>query len=221
MDGDGNANPARKQAIFTTVDKRLSDQVCELLCTLGQRPLQSRVVAKGFGKVVDAYPISFRPVGLNPFSLPRKACRIDPAWAAVGPHTRHAISVEAVPTVPTQCIAVDSPDHTFLCTERMIPTHNTGKSARYADPDQLELMAAMVMVHYPHIEEVRGVLVFLVAKDVVHKVYTRAQLPEILSKWAGKAARIEAAVESGVWNPRKGSLCRFCPVSHLDCEFKE
>lgn len=97
----------------------------------------------------------------------------------------------------------------------------TGKSARYADPDQLELMAAMIMAHYPNVEEVRGVLVFLVAKDVVHRVYHRDQFGEIMSKWAGRAARIEAALESGVWNPRKGPLCRFCPVPKEVCEFKE
>lgn len=97
----------------------------------------------------------------------------------------------------------------------------TGKSARYADPDQLELMAAMIMSHYPEVEEVRGVLVFLVAQDAVHRVYTREQFPEIMSKWAGRAARIEAALDSGVWNPRKGPLCRYCPISSMDCEFKE
>lgn len=97
----------------------------------------------------------------------------------------------------------------------------TGKSSRYADPDQLELMAAMVMAHYPEVEEVKGALIFLVANDAVHRTYTRQQLPEIMSKWAGRAARIEAAVESGVWNPRKSPLCRFCPVSTMDCEFKE
>lgn len=221
MDGDGNANPARKQAVFTTVDKALSDQVCELLSTLGQRPLQSSVPAHGFGKAVVAYPVSFRPVGINPFSLPRKADRVDSAWAGVGSHTRYALSVEEIPSVPTQCIAVDSPDHTFLCTERMIPTHNTGKSSRYADPDQLELMAAMIMAHYPEVEEVRGVLVFLVAQDAVHRVYHRGQFGEIMSKWAGRAARIEAAREAGVWNPRKGPLCRFCPVHADVCEFKD
>jgi adenine-specific DNA glycosylase len=39
-----------------------------------------------------------------------------------------------------------------------------------------------------------------------------------MSKWAGKAAAIE---EATVWNPRKGPLCRFCPVSSDVCEFKE
>lgn len=97
----------------------------------------------------------------------------------------------------------------------------TGKSSRYADPDQLELMAAMVMAHYPEVEEVRGVLVFLVAQDAIHRTYTRSQFGEIMSHWAGRASQIEAAVESGVWNPRQSGLCPYCPVPGTACEFKE
>ena len=32
----------------------------------------------------------------------------------------------------TQCISVDSPDKTYLCTENMIPTHNTGQRLNWA-----------------------------------------------------------------------------------------
>ena len=35
--------------------------------------------------------------------------------------------VESVDIVPTQCIQVDSPSHTFLCTRHMLVTHNTNK----------------------------------------------------------------------------------------------
>jgi|688.fasta_scaffold655283_1 RecB family exonuclease len=94
--------------------------------------------------------------------------------------------------------------------------YKTGKSSRYADTDQLELMAAMVMAHYPKINTVKGVLLFVVAKDAVKAEYTRAQLPEIFSKWAGHASMIEAALEAGVWNARPSGLCGFCPVE--SCE---
>jgi hypothetical protein len=89
----------------------------------------------------------------------------------------------------------------------------TGKSSRYADTAQLELLAGMVMSHYPNVKKVKGALVFLVANDVVKADFTREQYPEIMSKWAGKVSMIEAALESGTWNPRPGPLCRFCPVS--------
>lgn len=40
---------------------------------------------------------------------------------------RTIVNIEPVETVPTQCLEVDSPTHTFLCTESMIVTHNTNK----------------------------------------------------------------------------------------------
>lgn len=96
----------------------------------------------------------------------------------------------------------------------------TGKSARFADTDQLELMAAMVMVHYPHIEKVSGMLLFVVAKDVVTADFCRADLPNIWSKWAGRASMIESAVGHGTWNAKPSPLCRFCPLTNEACEHK-
>jgi hypothetical protein len=93
----------------------------------------------------------------------------------------------------------------------------TGKSSRYADTDQLELMAAMVMQHYPSIQKVKGALVFLVADDVVQAEYTRSQLPEILSKWGGQASMIEAVMDKGVVSARPSGLCKFCLVTPDVC----
>ena len=220
MDGDGNANPTRKSAVFTTTSKQLSDDVCELLCSLGQRPLQSKVTAKGFGKTIAAFPVSFRPINLNPFKLPRKADAVKQEWSNIGSNTRHAVKVEPIPTVPTQCIAVSSPDHTFLCTERMIPTHNTGKSSRYADTSQLELMAAMAMTHFPEVQKVKAMLFFIVPNDVILSLYKREQMPDILSKWAGHASMVEATLANDVWNASPSGLCKFCPVSEEVCEHR-
>jgi hypothetical protein len=98
-----------------------------------------------------------------------------------------------------------------------VADYKTGKSSRYADTAQLELMAAMVMLHHPTVEKVKGALLFVVVGDIIKSEYTRAQLPEILSKWAGRAGAIEKAVDVGVWNPRSSALCKFCPVS--SCEY--
>ena len=94
-----------------------------------------------------------------------------------------------------------------------VADYKTGKSSRYADSAQLELMAAMVMIHHPDVHTVKGALLFVVVGDVIKSEYTRSQLPEILSKWAGRAGAIESAVVHGVWNPRSSALCKFCPVS--------
>lgn len=222
MDGDGNANPTRKQAVYTTVSKGLSDDVCELLSSLGQRPNQSEVTARGFGRTVTAYPVAFRPIGINPFSLPRKADRVLASWGPGDSWYRRAISVEEVPSVPTQCIAVDSPDHTFLCTERMIPTHNTGKSAKYADKDQLELLALAIFAKYPEINKVKGLLAFMVSNEPVVATYHRKDFAVTLSKWIGRIDEIRKAEESDVWNPTQSGLCNpYCPATKEHCEFKE
>lgn len=97
-----------------------------------------------------------------------------------------------------------------------VADYKTGKSSRYADTAQLELMAAMVFIHHPTVKRVKGALLFVVAGDIIKAEYTRDRLPEILSKWAGRAAAIESALEVGVWNARSSALCKFCPVS--SCE---
>lgn len=97
-----------------------------------------------------------------------------------------------------------------------VADYKTGKSSRYADTAQLELMAAMVFIHHPTVEKVKGALLFVVVGDIIKAEYTRDQLPMILSKWAGRASAIESALEVGVWNARSSALCKFCPVS--SCE---
>lgn len=216
MDGDGNANPTRKQAVFTTVDKDLSDAVCELLCTLGQRPLQSKVISHGFGKESVVYPVSFRPIGINPFSLPRKAEQIKAEWGPGFSATRVAVSVEEIETVPTQCIAVDSEDHTFLCTERMVPTHNTGK--RRPDFSQLELFALQVFAHCPEVDEVSSTFIWLKDMAMDKETYTRKQSAAMWQGMLARIRRIEQSLEKENWPAKPSGLCKFCPCRHL-CEY--
>jgi hypothetical protein len=137
MDTDGSWNSTRGQAVFTTTDKGLALAVRELACSLGQRAIMHHTTQRGFGVTVQAYPVTFTPNGINPFSLSRKADLVpDPsAPPRRGDRSRRRVivGVDEVPAVPTQCIAVDSTDHTYLCTEQMIPTHNTSTSANPED----------------------------------------------------------------------------------------
>jgi len=96
----------------------------------------------------------------------------------------------------------------------------TGKSSRFADTSQLELMAAMIMAHHPSINKVKGALIFVVAGSVIKEKYTREQLPEIWSKWAGEARMIQAAVDHNVWNASPSGLCKFCPLPPDACEHR-
>jgi hypothetical protein len=216
MDGDGNANPTRKQCVYMTTDRVLAGQVAELLRSLGQRPSVATTDQYGFGLHVKAYPVSFRPVNIQPFLLPRKAELVDPAWGPGRSDRRRIDKIEKISSVPTQCISVDSPTRTFLCTEHMIPTHNTGKSARYAEKGQLELMALAMFRHFPQLKEVKAGLLFVIANDFVKAQYKKSGSKELWQKWLGEYGKMEAAFSSGVWNPKPSGLCkRHCPV--LEC----
>lgn len=89
----------------------------------------------------------------------------------------------------------------------------TSKNARYADTDQLELLAAATMAHFPEVNTVKGGLIFLVANDFVQDRYTRDDLPQIWSKWVGRISQIDAAKDANKWSASPSGLCGWCPVT--------
>lgn len=214
MDGDGSVNPLRKQCVYMTTDKTLANQVAELLRSLGQRASVATTDQTGFGITTKAYPVAFRPIGINPFLLPRKAEAVDVSWGPGNSHRRRIDKIEEIESVPTQCISVNSPTRTFLCTEHMIPTHNTGRNTRYAERGQLELMALATFAHFPEIETVKAGLLFVIAKELIKTSYTVHNKAELWRKWLSKYAAMEKAFENDVWNPKTSGLCRaHCPVT--------
>lgn len=92
--------------------------------------------------------------------------------------------------------------------------YKTGKSSKYADKGQLELMALSVFAHYPEVKKVKAGLLFVVANSLVKAEYEIDQKPSLWEKWLGIYAKMEKAFETGVWNPRPSGLCkRHCPVT--------
>lgn len=130
MDTDGCWNIARNQAVFALTDKALVFQVKELALSLGLKAKVHTHDGHGFGKDVTVYALTFTPVsGLNPFKA-RANLLNDWQPKMIKSDRRIIKKVESVPTVPTQCIAVDSLDNTYLCTEDFIVTHNTGEDVK-------------------------------------------------------------------------------------------
>ena len=218
MDTDGGVNEVRQQCVFTTCDKGLSDAVVDLLFSLGQRPNQATTSQTGFGKTVTAYPIAFKPLGgLNPFSMRRKANRVG-AWGDGKSWRKRLKSIEPVDTVPTQCIAVDSPDHTFLCTDRYLVTHNTGK--RKPDSEQMMLFAGLGFIAYPQVKVIDTTFIWLPDKKVDRETFRREDAADIWGAFLPRVKRMEMAYNDGPdAHPKKPSgLCNgYCPVK--DCEF--
>jgi len=123
MDTDGTWNKIRNQGVFSTNHKHLAHEVAELISTLGWKPRIWELQKTGFGKTITAYDVTFIPFDDNPFRLSRKADLVR-TGGTTRSRRRFIKSIEPTLTVPTRCITVDSPTHSYLCTEAMIPTHN-------------------------------------------------------------------------------------------------
>lgn len=98
-----------------------------------------------------------------------------------------------------------------------IVDYKTGKSAKYADTDQLELMSLAVFKHFPHVQKVKAGLLFVVCNEFVKEDYAQNNASVHWQKWLRDASRLEASVKNQVWNKTPNFTCRgWCPVQ--DCE---
>lgn len=91
--------------------------------------------------------------------------------------------------------------------------YKTGKSSRYAEPGQLELMALALFKHFPEVQTIKAGLLFVIAKDLVKATYDVSKQQDMWRKWLKEYGSMEKAFETGVWNPKPSGLCkRHCPV---------
>ena len=209
LDGDGSANHTRKQVVINTTSKALALQYHELILSLGQRATFNPYIAKGFGKTTPAYTINFRPNNIAPFRLSRKLNKTK-NWGPGRSTFRRITKIEELPTNPTQCIAVDSPDHTFLCTKHFIPTHNTGKSFgnEVSHTQQGQLYAVALMVMFPEAESIAVEFWYLDEGKKKQRHYTRAKLTRIMASFNKRGQ----AMTSATTFPAKANAinCKWC-----------
>lgn len=228
LDGDGSVNRVRRQVVFAVCDGGLARSLQELVLSLGVRATLRTSKGHGFGKDVTVYNVSFTPTWFNPFVMQRKRAaadeirkpKVDSLGRTWGPRTyRRVVSISPVDSVPTQCIAVDSTDHTFLCTEHFIPTHNTGKKKN--DSLQIDLYSVSAMLDYTNVDTVKAGYIWakLPPEKAVDKplVYTRDSIQPILNTFAAKTAEVQHAWATGNFPPRPNNLCPWCDVT--TCEF--
>jgi len=95
--------------------------------------------------------------------------------------------------------------------------YKTGKSSKYADTKQLELLSLALFKHFPKVKKVKGGLLFVVAKDFVKADYVNDEgMGSAWLKWLDETHRLETAIESDVWNAQPNFTCKgYCPVT--DC----
>lgn len=125
MDTDGHWNSIRKRCVLNTTNKQYALDLQDLVCTLGWKATVFATTADGFGKKWPAWQTWFTPIDAEVFRVRRP---VDyRAKAPTKSRRRWVKSIEPTLTVPTQCIQVDSPDKTFLCSRAMIRTHNSNR----------------------------------------------------------------------------------------------
>lgn len=123
MDTDGYFHPTRKRFVMNTSQKWQVQDLRKLLGTLGIKSTIFDAVNTCNGKKFPGWNLCFTTNDFNPF-LTRNQ-EIKDVVQKDSNSFRNITSIEDVETIPTQCIAVDSPSHTYLCTESLIVTHNT------------------------------------------------------------------------------------------------
>lgn len=137
MDTDGHADDLGHCEICIKY-KSLAEDFAELLSSLGIKfNTGIKYVdfnGKTYGPYTRFYINAYREQNL--FKLTRKQSKMRPmpqkhynkkmgAFSHTPCEIRTITEIVEVPSVPTQCIMVDSPSHLYLCGKRMIPTHNT------------------------------------------------------------------------------------------------
>ena len=124
MDADGFYDKIHKTFIMSTDYYWQADGLIKVLSSLGVRATLNKVNRPGYNTMSRVcYDVKFKTSKFNPFM-----CRNQEVECVEPKISYYSIkNVEKIETVKTQCIQVDSPSHTYLCTRHMIVTHNTNK----------------------------------------------------------------------------------------------
>ena len=122
LDAAGTVQPAGT-VVFAVTNRRLAEDVRELVLSLGYRATISTKPARGRAEESSTcYSVCFTPA--DPvFRLSRKLARQRSNVRTAD--RRYVVDVRPVPSVPVRCVQVDNADHLYLASRSMVPTHNS------------------------------------------------------------------------------------------------
>ncbi|MFL6130197.1 MAG: replicative DNA helicase [Mycobacteriales bacterium] len=122
LDTGGTVGPTGT-VVFSVPNRRLAEDVRELILSLGYRATVSTEPVRGrTAESSTCHSVCFTPP--DPvFRLPRKLARQKTAVRTAD--RRHVVDVRPVPSVPVRCVQVDNADHMYLASRSMVPTHNS------------------------------------------------------------------------------------------------
>lgn len=143
MDTDGSVHKTNFQCNFASTCEPLLAGVEELLSSLGIKYVKSVNSVEGkvrlfpggnYSVCRESWRLLFSEFpDRRVFNLSRKRRIQETPRKVTRLKTKRLriVSVEAVPSVPVRCVAVDTPSHLFLAGETMVPTHNTAKGMNH------------------------------------------------------------------------------------------
>jgi hypothetical protein len=123
MDTDGHVTPDG-YCTFTQTSRPVVDGVLELLRSLGQRP-GVRFAPDERSRQGGVWVVTFTPVGIVPFALPRKVERVQTRTPGMREAWETIVAIEPVERVPVRCVGVEADDHLFVAGDGWHVTHNT------------------------------------------------------------------------------------------------
>ena len=92
--------------------------------------------------------------------------------------------------------------------------YKTGKSSKYAELKQLEIVSLAIFKHFPEVKKVKAGLMFLFADDFIKTAYLADSQQELWGSWISDVGQLKASVENDMWNPKPNFTCRgWCPVT--------
>ena len=94
--------------------------------------------------------------------------------------------------------------------------YKTGKSSRYADIKQLEILSLAMFKHFPKIKKVKAGLLFVISKDFIKANYKKEDQEINWQYWLDNTKYLEDSIKSNVWNAKPNFTCKnYCAV--LSC----
>jgi hypothetical protein len=93
--------------------------------------------------------------------------------------------------------------------------YKTGKSARFADTVQLDLLALATFAHFPQVQVIKSALIFVVANELIKRKYHRdSSVARLMKEAQDSYVPLREAYSSDVWNPKPNFTCaKYCPVT--------
>ncbi|MFI2370186.1 replicative DNA helicase [Streptomyces sp. NPDC018833] len=133
LDTDGTVTNTGSVQL-TVTNKALAEGFRELVVSLGYRcGMRTRQVRGRSAESSTAYLVTFTPTD-DVFGLERKRRVHEMRRRSGTPKLtqRYITGAREIDSVPVRCVQVDNPDHMYLATRSMVPTHNSTLALDFA-----------------------------------------------------------------------------------------